>query len=100
MPRDFRIVYEDESIIAVDKPAGLPVVPDGGFLENTLVHLLSRRYPGENPVPAHRLNRGTSGLILFSRTSYSNFTMMMKTMKILMTESRGSGSFLSCACFF
>jgi 23S rRNA pseudouridine1911/1915/1917 synthase len=68
VPRDFRIVYEDESIIAVDKPAGLPVVPDGGFLENTIVHLLSLRYPSENPVPAHRLNRGTSGLILFSRT--------------------------------
>ncbi len=68
VPRDFRIVYEDESIIAVDKPAGLPVVPDGGFLENTLVHMLSLHYPGENPVPAHRLNRGTSGLILFSRT--------------------------------
>ena len=68
VPRDFRIVYEDDSIIAVDKPAGLPVVPDGGFLENTLVHFLSLRYPGDNPVPAHRLNRGTSGLILFSRT--------------------------------
>ena len=68
VPRVFRIVYEDADLIAVDKPAGLPVVPDGGFLENTLVHLLSLRYPGENPVPAHRLNRGTSGLILFSRT--------------------------------
>ena len=68
VPRDFRIVHEDKTIIAVDKPAGLPVVPDGGFLENTLVHMLSLMYPGENPVPAHRLNRGTSGLILFSRT--------------------------------
>ncbi len=68
VPRDFRIVYEDADLIAVDKPAGLPVLPDGGYLENTLVHLLSLRYPGENPVPAHRLNRGTSGLILFSRT--------------------------------
>ncbi len=68
VPRDFRIVYEDADLIAVDKPAGLPVVPDGGFLENTLVHLLALHYPGENPVPAHRLNRGTSGLILFSRT--------------------------------
>ena len=68
VPRDFRIVCEDESIIAVDKPAGLPVLPDGGFLENTLVHMLSLMYPGEKPVPAHRLNRGTSGLILFSRT--------------------------------
>ncbi len=68
VPRDFKVVYEDVDIVAVDKPAGLPVLPDGGFLENTLVHLLSLRYPGESPVPAHRLNRGTSGLILFSRT--------------------------------
>ena len=68
VPLDYKIIYEDEAIVAVDKPAGLPVLPDGGFLENTLVHLLSLRYPGENVVPAHRLNRGTSGLILFSRT--------------------------------
>lgn len=68
VPTDFQIIYEDEAIIAVDKPAGLPVLPDGGFLENTLVHMLSLHYPGENIVPAHRLNRGTSGLILLSRT--------------------------------
>lgn len=68
VPRDFKIVREDPSFVAVDKPAGLPVLPDGGFLENTLVHLLSERYPGEKLVPAHRLGRGTSGLILFSRT--------------------------------
>ena len=68
VPRAFRIVYEDDALLAVDKPAGLPVLPDGGFLENTLVHLLALRHPGEAPVPAHRLNRGTSGLILFGRT--------------------------------
>ncbi len=68
VPLEYRVIYEDDDILAVDKPAGLPVLPDGGFLENTLVHLLSLRRPGESPVPAHRLNRGTSGLILFSRT--------------------------------
>lgn len=69
VPRDFRIVHEDGSVIAIDKPAGLPVVPDGGYLENTLVHMLALRYPNENPAPAHRLNRGTSGIILFARTA-------------------------------
>ena len=68
VPREFKVVFEDKSLIAIDKPSGLPVLPDGGFLENTLVHLLSERYPGEKLVPAHRLGRGTSGLILFSRT--------------------------------
>ena len=68
VPRNFKIVYEDEALVAVDKPAGLPVLPDGGFLENTLVNFLALRFPGEDIVPAHRLNRGTSGLILCSRT--------------------------------
>lgn len=68
VPLDVHIAYEDADLIAVDKPAGLPVLPDGGFLENTLVHWMEVRYAGENPVPAHRLGRGTSGLVLFSRT--------------------------------
>lgn len=68
VPTSFKIIYEDDELVAIDKPAGLPVVPDGGFLENTLVHLLSKHYPNENIVPAHRLNRGTSGLIICGRT--------------------------------
>lgn len=68
VPTDFSIVYEDNSIIAVDKPAGLPVVPDGGFLENTLVAFIRDKYPGFSPSPVHRLNRGTSGLVLFGKT--------------------------------
>lgn len=69
VPRDFQIIYEDDDIIAVDKPAGLPVLPNGGFLENTLVAFLGKIRPETPPVPAHRLNRGTSGLILFSKTA-------------------------------
>lgn len=68
VPKDFKIVYEDNDIIAVDKPAGLPVVPDGGYLENTLVYLLLKLYPNETIAPAHRLNRGTSGLLICGRT--------------------------------
>ncbi len=68
VPLDVRVVFEDADLVAVDKPAGLPVLPDGGFLENTLVHWMGQRYPGEHLVPAHRLGRGTSGLVLFSRT--------------------------------
>lgn len=69
VPRNYKIVHEDDSIIAVDKPAGLPVVPDGGYLENTLVHMLSKTHLGEKPAPAHRLNRGTSGIVIFARNA-------------------------------
>ncbi|MDC0713263.1 RluA family pseudouridine synthase [Stigmatella sp. ncwal1] len=65
-PRDYTLVYEDEAILAVDKPSGLPTMPGGGFLMNTLLHLMRERFPEVSPL--HRLGRGTSGLVLFART--------------------------------
>jgi 23S rRNA pseudouridine1911/1915/1917 synthase len=66
VPVGYRVVYEDESLLAVDKPGGLPTLPGGGFLTQTLLHQVRLRYPGANPL--HRLGRGTSGLVLFART--------------------------------
>lgn len=68
VPLSFQILYEDADLLIVEKPAGLPVLPGGGFLENTLLHLLKRQYPTETPVPIHRLGRGTSGLMLLARS--------------------------------
>lgn len=65
-PRGYTLVYEDPSLVAVDKPGGLPTVPGGGFLVNTLLDVVRERYPEASPL--HRLGRGTSGLVLFSRT--------------------------------
>jgi len=67
VPFAFAILYLDEYLLAVAKPAGLPTMPGGGlFMENTLLTLVRRRYPGVNPL--HRLGRGTSGVVLFART--------------------------------
>ncbi len=65
-PQTFDVVFEDDDLVAVVKPSGLPVIPSGGFLQNTLLHLVRVRYPGASPL--HRLGRATSGLVLFSRT--------------------------------
>ena len=65
-PRDYVLVHEDEAILAVDKPSGLPTVPGGGFLVNTLHSAVRERFPEASPL--HRLGRGTSGLVLFART--------------------------------
>lgn len=64
VPRVFAVLYEDESLLAVAKPSGLPTMPGGGYLENTLLSLVRRRTPRASP--AHRLGRGTSGLVLFT----------------------------------
>ncbi len=65
-PLHFEVVHEDEALLAVSKPAGLPTLPAGGYLDNTLLTLVQRQYPGADPV--HRLGRYTSGLVLFGRT--------------------------------
>lgn len=67
--------YEDDEIVVVDKPAGLIVHPGAGHLDGTLVNALVHRYPeivgvGERHRPGivHRLDRGTSGLLVVART--------------------------------
>lgn len=68
VPRTFTILHEDDDILVVDKPAGLPVLPGGGYVENTLLHLLRLRTPQSPPIPVHRLGRGTSGVLLLARS--------------------------------
>lgn len=65
-PQHFEVVHEDASVLAVVKPSGLPTLPAGGFLRNTLLHLVQERWSGATPM--HRLGRATSGLVLFART--------------------------------
>ncbi|MEI7548366.1 MAG: RluA family pseudouridine synthase [Actinomycetota bacterium] len=71
----FTVVYEDDQIIVIDKPAGLVVHPGAGNPDKTLVNGLLARYPeiaevGEahRPGIVHRLDVGTSGLLVVART--------------------------------
>ena len=71
----FSVVYDDEHVIVVDKPAGLVVHPGAGNPSATLVNGLLARYPeiagiGESHRPGivHRLDVGTSGLMVVARS--------------------------------
>ena len=71
----FGTVFEDPDLIVVDKPAGLVVHPGAGHDSRTLVHGLLARYPDiagvgdpHRPGIVHRLDRGTSGLLVVART--------------------------------
>lgn len=68
VPLSFEVLHEDAELLVVAKPAGLPVLPGGGFLEHTLLWQLQQRYPQSTPAPIHRLGRGTSGLMLLARS--------------------------------
>ncbi len=69
------ILYEDEHLIALDKPPGIVVHPARGHLSaNTLQNGVLHRYrdqighPGVTIGPAHRIDRDTSGIVIYSRT--------------------------------
>ena len=65
------LVYEDEHILVVDKPAGLVVHPGAGHSGDTLVDALAGKLGGgdpDRPGIVHRLDRDTSGLLAATRT--------------------------------
>ena len=64
VPRRFDILAEDETFLALDKPAGLPMHTTAKFWKNTLVALLRERFPSEALQICHRLDRETSGVLL------------------------------------
>ncbi len=66
VPRCTAVLHEDEDLLAVAKPRGLPTLPGGGlFAEGTLLAVVRRRAP--EAAPLHRLGRHTSGVVLFAR---------------------------------
>jgi tRNA pseudouridine32 synthase/23S rRNA pseudouridine746 synthase len=67
IPFEERVLYRDERLLVADKPHFLPVIPAGGFVAETLLGRLQRRYGETDLVPLHRLDRGTAGVVLFSR---------------------------------
>jgi len=67
-PQDFGVLYEDEDLLAVDKPAGLPVHPSASYHRNTLTQLLRDRYGRPTPQIAHRLDKETSGVLVCGKT--------------------------------
>ena len=67
---NLKLLYEDEAIIVLHKPAPLPMHPSGRFNRNTLQHVLSEVYRPQSPRPAHRLDANTTGIVVFARTKH------------------------------
>jgi 23S rRNA pseudouridine1911/1915/1917 synthase len=72
-----RVVFADDNLVVVDKPAGLVVHPGAGNPQGTLVQQLIALFPdivnagpdGDRPGIVHRLDKGTSGLMVVARTA-------------------------------
>ena len=85
---DLTVVYEDDDVIVIDKPAGLVVHPGAGHRHDTLVSALLARYPdiastgdSQRPGIVHRLDKGTSGLMMVARSprAYQSLVAQLST---------------------
>jgi 23S rRNA pseudouridine1911/1915/1917 synthase len=88
---DVPLVHEDPDLLVVDKPAGLVVHPGAGQHSGTLVHGLLARYPEirhvgqpDRPGIVHRLDKGTSGLLLVARSepAYQALVAMLAARRV------------------
>lgn len=73
-PKSFSIIYEDDDLIAVNKPAGLPTLPGANFLQSTLLYLVQIHAPAATPL--HRLGRWTSGIVLCAKNQAARAELM------------------------
>lgn len=74
-PGDLNIVYEDEDVIVLNKVPGLSVHPGPGHFDDTLGNFLIHYYNKTNQIadfhPVHRLDRGTSGLLVAAKHAHA-----------------------------
>ncbi len=96
---EFGIVYSDDDIAVVDKPAGLVVHPGAGVSSGTLVNGLLARFPmlgglvasgacdAHRPGIVHRLDRGTSGLMVvaLSHRAFSGLSAAIASREVVRT---------------
>jgi 23S rRNA pseudouridine1911/1915/1917 synthase len=76
------IIYEDEDIIVVNKQAGIVVHPSYGHESGTLLNALMAHSSGKyNPYLVHRLDKDTSGLIVFAKNEKSKISISKQLQK-------------------
>lgn len=74
---DIRLLYEDEAILVIEKPAPLPMHACGRYNRNTLQHILHEAYEPQKPRACHRLDANTTGLVVLARTRH--FAKLVQT---------------------
>jgi 23S rRNA pseudouridine1911/1915/1917 synthase len=76
------IIYEDDDVIIVNKQPGIVVHPSYGHPTSTLLNALMARSKGKyNPYLVHRLDKDTSGLIIFAKNEKSKISISKQLQK-------------------
>lgn len=87
LPSDMPVLYEDEHVLAIDKPHFLPTTPRGSYIAQTALTKLRVREQNPLLIPIHRLDRPTAGVLLFAKTVEARrpFQMMFQHRQVSKT---------------
>lgn len=87
LPSDMPVLYEDEHVLAIDKPHFLPTTPRGSYIAQTALTKLRVRERNPLLIPIHRLDRPTAGVLLFAKTVEARrpFQMMFQHRQVSKT---------------
>ncbi|KAI5191661.1 hypothetical protein NECID01_1572 [Nematocida sp. AWRm77] len=66
---DIETIYEDEEVLAVCKPSGMPCHPNSGYMKNTVTEIIRHEKSLKFISAVNRLDRQTSGIVLLAKTS-------------------------------
>lgn len=90
----FKIIYENDHLMVVDKPAGIIVFPENKVKEKTLIDLLVEKYPKLKEVKnsprygiVHRLDKDTSGILLVAK-NHKAFEFLQEQFKTEKVEKK------------
>ena len=80
----YDVLFEDEALIAVDKPGNLPCHPGGKYFRHTLWHLLRKEGNRSGLHFVHRLDRETSGVVIVAKSpaGADNLRMQFQTGRV------------------
>ncbi|MFD5821417.1 pseudouridine synthase [Nesterenkonia xinjiangensis] len=87
LPVTEEILHEDEHLLAVDKPHFLPTTPAGRYVQESLLVRLRRRLDLPDLIPIHRLDRGTAGVVIFSKepSTRGAYQLLFENRRVLKT---------------
>jgi RluA family pseudouridine synthase len=66
---DFPIIYQNDDVLVIDKPPGIPIHPCGRYNKNSVTHILKHEYGIDPLFVIHRLDALTSGVVMFGKSS-------------------------------
>lgn len=93
MPLPFSVLYEDEDLIAVDKPFAMPMYPTPGHDRDSLANAFSFRCALKNDSaafrPVYRLDRDTTGIVLLAKNRYAAASLAGRVKKTYLAVCEG-----------